>query len=633
MLMKTQPLLASPRRRLSAKSNFVTASALGLTLALGASAFAGAATEERVEALLKQMTLAEKIGQMTQVDTEALKDKSHIQKYALGSVLSGGGSDPAGKDNSPAAWLKLANQCQSFAQQTRLKIPLFYGVDAVHGHNNVLGAVIFPHNIGLGATRNPALVEQAARISAKEIAGTGINWTFAPCVAVAQDARWGRTYESFADSPDVAGELGAAAVRGFQAGFAGPDSVLACAKHYVGDGGTQNGKDQGNTVVDEATLRKIHLAPYLPSLKAGVGSVMISFSSWNGAKMHGHKHLITDVLKGELGFQGFTISDWAGIDQLPYDYKGSIAASINAGLDMVMVPNGPGQPNNYVEFITKLTELVNEGRVPMARIDDAVRRILRTKFDSGAFAAQPTDPALTAAIGSAAHRNVARDCVRQSLVLLKNDSTALPLAKNLKHLAVVGKAADDLGIQCGGWTISWQGETGKITPGGTTILQAIKQTVDAGTKVSFSADGNGLEAADAVIVVVGEKPYAEMMGDRSDLHLAAEDVALVKRAKQAGAPVVTVLLSGRPLILGESFDVSDAFVAAWLPGTEGLGVTDVLFGDYKPTGKLPRGWPRETSVPAAQAASGATAQFAFGFGLTYGNEARETGRIKTASTR
>lgn len=574
-------------------------------------------TEERVEALLKQMTLAEKIGQMTQVDTAALPDKSHIQKYALGSVLSGGGSDP--KDNSPQSWLQLANECQAWAQKTRLKIPLLYGVDAVHGHNNVDGAVIFPHHIGLGATRNPALVEQAARVTAKEIAGTGINWNFAPCVAVAQDARWGRTYESFADSPELAGELGLAMVRGLQANYAGPDSIVACIKHYVGDGGTQNGVDQGNTVMDEATLRKIHLAPYLPSLKANVGSVMLSFSSWNGAKMHGQKYLVTDVLKGELGFKGFTISDWAAIDQLPFDYKGSIAASINAGLDMAMVVTAPGQPNNYVDFITKLTELVNEGRVPQSRIDDAVRRILRTKFESGAFAAKPVNPALTASIGSPAHREVARDCVRQSLVLLKNDSAALPLAKNLKRLHVVGKAADDLGIQCGGWTISWQGDAGKVTTG-TTILQAIKQTVSADTKVSFSADGSGAESADAVIVVVGEMPYAEGKGDRTELSLAASDAALIQRAEQSGAPVVTILLSGRPLVLGAALEASDAFVAAWLPGSEGLGVADVLFGDYKPTGKLPRVWPQ---------ANGNT--LAFGFGLTYGGEQTGAKQIKTAS--
>ena len=583
------------------------------------------------EALLAQMTLAEKIGQMTQADSNGLKDKSDIQKYFLGSVLSGGGSDPS--DNSPQGWLNLSTECQSWAGKTRLKIPLLYGVDAVHGHNNVDGAVIFPHNIGLGATRNAALVEAAARVTAQEIAGTGINWAFAPCIAVAQDARWGRTYESFSDSPELAGQLGAAAIRGLQGNrFTESVSVLACAKHFVGDGGTRGGVDQGDTVMAEVTLRKIHLAPYLPAIRNGVGSVMVSFSSWNGVKMHGNKRLITDVLKGELGFKGFVVSDWAAIDQLPHDYKGSIEASINAGLDMAMVPNGPGQGNNYIEFITKLTELVGEGKVPMTRIDDAVRRILRTKFEMGAFASKPVDPALTATIGSAAHRQVARECVRQSLVLLKNETGAFPLSKNLKRVVVVGKAADDLGMQCGGWTISWQGEVGKVTHGGTTLLEAIRQTVSPNTVVSFSPDGEGMERADAVIVAVGEMPYAEMKGDRNDLRLPANDIALIKRAKQGGAPVVTVLLSGRPLILGEALEVSDAFVAAWLPGTEGQGVADVLFGDFKPGGTLPRPWPRGPSQDSAQASPGNQPLFPSGFGLTLGGDAsHDPNQVKTAS--
>lgn len=580
----------------------------------GLIANAASTIEDRVEALLGQMTLEEKVGQMTQVDSNALQDKSHIQKYALGSVLSGGSSDPA--DNSPQSWLKLAQECQSWARKTRLQIPLLYGVDAVHGHNNVDGAVIFPHNIGLGATHNAALVEQAARITAQEVAGTGINWTFAPCVAVAQDPRWGRTYESFSESPDLAGKLGAAAVRGLQGNrFAGPASVLACAKHFVGDGGTRGGVDQGDTVVDEAGLRKLHLAPYLPAIESGVGSVMVSFSSWNGARMHGNKYLITDVLKTELGFNGFVVSDWAAIDQLPYDYKGAIEASINAGLDMAMVPNGPGQPNNYIEFITKLAELVREKRVPMARIDDAVRRILRVKFEAGAFEQKPVDPALTAAIGSAAHRAVARDCVRQSLVLLKNDHAALPLSKNLKRVLVIGQAADDLGMQCGGWTIGWQGERGKVTSGGTTLLEAVRQAVSPETIVTFSPDGSGTDAADAVIVAVGEAPYAETKGDRKELRLPAEDIALIKMAGNRKAPVVTVLWSGRPLIPGEALEASAAFVAAWLPGTEAQGVTDVLFGDYKPTGKLPRSWPRDSSA-AGQTGSANQSLFPLGFGLT-----------------
>ena len=605
--------------------------AILLALGLGGVALrAFAGVEEKADALLAQMTLDEKIGQMVQVDSDALKDKSHIQKYFLGSVLSGGGSDPA--DNSPQGWLKLAGECQSWAVKTRLKIPLLYGIDAVHGHNNVLGAVIFPHNIGLGATHNPVLVEQAARVTAQEIAGTGINWAFAPCIAVAQDARWGRTYESFSDSPALAGELGAAAVRGFQGGhFSEPAAVLACAKHFVGDGGTHDGVDQGNTIVDEATLRKIHLAPYLPAIKSGVGSVMVSFSSWNGAKMHGNKYLLTDVLKGELGFKGFTVSDWAAIDQLPHDYKGNIETAINAGLDMAMIPNGPGQPNNYLDFITKLTESVKEGRVPMTRIDDAVRRILREKMEAGVFAQRPVDPALTAAIGSPAHRQVARECVRQSLVLLKNEKATLPLAKNLKRIQVVGRGADDLGIQCGGWTISWQGSTGNVTPGGTTILEAIRQTVGPECMVKFSADGSGMETADAVIVVVGEMPYAEMKGDRTEVQLSATDQALIKQARQNGAPVTTLLLSGRPLVLGGALAASDAFVAAWLPGTEGRGVADVLFGDYKPTGKLSRPWPHEADAASTETKPGAKSTFPFGFGLSYEEGGRNgSGQTKTA---
>ncbi|HPU55820.1 MAG TPA: glycoside hydrolase family 3 N-terminal domain-containing protein [Verrucomicrobiota bacterium] len=576
-----------------------------------------------MEALLRQMTLDEKIGQMTQVDSDALKDRSHIQKYALGSVLSGGSSDTG--DNSPQAWLQLAQECHAWAAKTRLKIPLLYGIDAIHGHNNVDGAVVFPHNIGLGATRNPALVEQAARITAREVAGTGINWTFAPCVAVALDPRWGRTYESFSDSPELAGRLGAAAVRGFQGDtYTTPGSILACAKHYVGDGGTRRGVDQGDTVCDEATLRQVHLSPYKSAIAAGVGSVMASFSSWNGTKMHAHKYLLTDVLKGELGFKGFVVSDWAGIDQLSRDYKHAIELAINAGLDMAMVPNGPGQKNNYIDFITHLKDLVTGGRVPQARIDDAVRRILRVKFEAGLFDLKPVDPALTTAIGSAEHRSVARECVRQSLVLLKNDPAVLPLRKNAKHIAVVGSAADDLGIQCGGWTVSWQGQTGRVMRAGTTILQAIRQTVSSDTTVTFSPDASGIGEADAVVAVIGEHPYAEGQGDRAELRLSASDAALVAKAKQAGKPLVTILLSGRPLVLGETLDASDAFIAAWLPGTEGLGVADVLFGDYAPTGKLPRIWPGDAKLTA-----GVAPAFPFGFGLTdYG---RKAGGTRTAA--
>ncbi len=573
--------------------------------------------DKEVEALLAQMTLDEKIGQMVQADCGALKDKSDVGKYFIGSVLSGGSSDPA-EGNSPLAWLKWVSEFQSEALKTRLKIPLIYGIDAVHGHNNVLGATIFPHHIGMGATRDPKLVERAERVTAEEVAGTGIRWAFAPCVAVVQDERWGRTYEGYSDNTVLVSELGVAATVGFQGKNLSSESasVLACAKHFIGDGGTTNGIDQGNTVCDEATLRKLFLPPYAAAIKAGVGSIMVSYSSWNGVKMHGNKHLLTDVLKTELGFRGFLVSDWAAIDQLSPDYKYDVEQSINAGLDMVMIPKGPGEANNYVEFIDDLKALVAEGKVTPGRIDDAVRRILRIKFEMGLFQSTAVDPMLTASIGSPEHRAVAREAVRKSLVLLKNDKGALPLSKKIKTLAVVGAAADDLGMQCGGWTIDWQGGHGNITTGGTTILAAIRQTISPETKVVFSPDASDLKNADAVVVVIGEVPYAEMKGDRSNLDVSAEDTALIAKAKASGAPVVTVLLSGRPLVLNSALTDSSAFVAAWLPGTEGLGVTDVLFGDYKFTGKLPRSWPRSSE----HLRTGDTAEqplFKFGYGLSH----------------
>ncbi len=595
----------------------VSLALLGLTLTLpAASAQDFAKNDARVDAILSQMTLDEKLGQMVQVDMSALHDKADVQKYFLGSVLSGGNSDPA--DNEPQTWLKAVNEFQTQALQTRLKIPLLYGIDAVHGHNNIDGAVVLPHHIGLGATHDPALMRQAEQVTAQEVAGTGIRWAFAPCIAVAQDERWGRTYESYGSDTALVGALGAEAVRGLQGDqlSSGPTSVLACAKHYVGDGGTQNGKDQGNDVCDEATIRKLYLPPYAAAIKAGVGSIMVSYSSWNGLKMHANRHLLTEVLKGELGFQGFLVSDWAAIDQISPDYKHDVEASINGGLDMIMIPAALGQPGNYAEFIADLKDLVNLGQVPQSRIDDAVRRILRIKVQMGLFENPWTDPALTAQIGSAEHRQVARQCVRESLVVLKNSHHALPLSKNIKHLVVAGPAADDLGLQCGGWTISWQGSTGAVTHGGTTLLTAIRQTVSAGTEVSYSADGQNLAGADAIIVVVGEKPYAEMFGDRTNVDLSVTDTALVQAAKATGAPVITVLYSGRPMVLGPVLKASQALVAAWLPGTEGTGVADVLFGDAHPTGKLPRPWPKNDQQLSAQFPSGKPL-FPVGYGLTY----------------
>jgi beta-glucosidase len=572
-------------------------------------------SESKAAALLARMTMEEKIGQMVQVDMNALKNKQDVEKLGFGSVLSGGDSDPA--DITAAGWLASCTEFQQWALKSRLRIPILYGIDAVHGHNNVDGAVIFPHNIGLGATANPALVARAARATAEEVAGTGMHWAFAPCVAVARNERWGRTYESFGEQTDLVERLGAAAVRGFQARLPQGNFVLACAKHFIGDGGTQDGIDQGNTICDETTLRSLFYTPYQAAMRERVGSVMVSYNSWNGEKMHGNKHLLTDVLKAE--FKGFLVSDWAAIDQLSPDYKAAIEKSVNAGLDMVMIPNGPGQKNNYLEFITFLKELIAEGRVPQSRVEDAARRILAVKYEIGLFEHPFADPKLTRTIGSAAHRKIARECVRESVVVLKNERQALPLSGKLKRMVVVGQGADDLGMQCGGWTIAWQGKPGKVTSGGTTILAGLRQGVGRNTEVSYSPDGSDLSGAEVVLVVVGEQPYAEMKGDRKDLSLAPEDTLLIELARKSGVRVVTVLLSGRPLILGPALEASDAFVAAWLPGTEGQGVADVLLGTAKPTGKLPRTWPRTNNQPGHMGANSSDADVLFpcGFGLRY----------------
>lgn len=573
---------------------------------------------KKVDALMSKMTLEEKIGQMTQVDLDAIKQNpDDIAKYSLGSLLCGGNTEVP--DISAKGWAQSYQQYQNIALKSRLKIPIIFGIDAVHGHNNVDGATIFPHNIGLGATRNPKLVEKVARITALEVRGTGMQWAFAPCVAVARNERWGRTYESFGENPELSKSLGAAAVLGLQTkNLKDKTSVLASVKHFMGDGGTTNGKDQGNTECDMNTLREIHLAPYIDAIKAGAKNIMVSYSSWNGLKMHGNKYLLSDVLKKELGFKGFLVSDWAAIDQLGKDYKTDIEISINAGLDMIMIPNGPDKENNYVQFINFLKELVNEGKVPIERIDDAVRRILSVKFEMGLFENYKVDKKLTAKVGSKEHRQVAREAVRQSLVLLKNDKNILPLSKSLKRIHVTGRAADDIGIQCGGWTISWQGNTGNVISGGTTILQAIKNTVSKKTEITTSTDGKGAEGADVCLVVVSENPYAEMFGDREDLSLSKDDIQTIENAKASGVPVVVILLSGRPMIITDQISKVDGFIAAWLPGTEGQGVADVLFGDFKPVGKLPHSWPKSMNqIPINVGDKNYDPLFPYGFGLSY----------------
>ena len=593
--------------------------------ALEAAAGPFAQYDKQANDLLARMTLDEKIGQMVQAEQDKLKDVGDLQTLFLGSLLSGGDSDP--KTNSFADWRAMYDRYQQEAVKTRLKIPLLYGVDAVHGHSNVLGAVLFPHNLGLGATRNASLVEQIARATAVEMRATGIHWAFAPCVAVPRDERWGRTYEGFGEDPALAAELGAAAVRGLQGtSLDGPTSVLACAKHYAGDGGTRWGTgmldkatgqrfplDRGDTQLTEAELRRLHLPGYVTAIRAGVGSIMPSYSSWNGEKLSGHKRLLTDILKGELGFEGFLISDYDAIDELPGSYRDQIRASVLAGMDMFMVPA------KYRELYTELRDLVEKKEVPMARIDDAVRRILRVKIAMGLLdpsRSSLADPKLASTFGSDEHRRLARQAVRESMVLLKNDKAALPLRRT-GRVHVTGSRADDLGSQCGGWSITWQGATGPITQG-TTILQAIRAASGSGLKVTTAADGVDATRADAAVVVIGEGPYAEFKGDREDLSLDPADREAVAAARKAGVPVVVVLLSGRPLILGDVVDWADAVVAAWLPGTEGAGVADVLFGDHKPAGKLPMSWPRNMAqIPVNVGDAKYDPLFPYGFGLSY----------------
>ncbi|HET9711415.1 MAG TPA: glycoside hydrolase family 3 N-terminal domain-containing protein [Pyrinomonadaceae bacterium] len=584
------------------------------------------ANDGKVRALLSQMTLEEKVGQMVQPDQRSLKDISDIEKYFLGSLLSGGSSDPK-TGNRLIDWTNLYDSFQSRTQSTRLRIPILYGIDAVHGHSNVLGAVIFPHNIGLGCTRSPELVEQAARITAIETRATGINWTFAPCVTVPRDERWGRTYEGFGEVPELARMLGEAAVRGYQGNdLSDPLRILACAKHFIADGGTHYGTgkklkgdvqilDRGDVRATEQHLRDIHMAGYQSAIKAGVGTIMPSYSSWNGVKCSGSKRLLTEILKEELKFDGFLISDYDAINEMPGDYKTQIETSVNAGMDMFMVST------LYRELYSFLLALVQEKRVPMSRIDDAVTRILRVKFAMGLM--EPgrsllTDRRLHQKFGSAEHRRVARECVRASLVLLKNEKRVLPVSKRANHIHVAGKSADDIGNQCGGWTISWQGKSGPNTVGGTTILKAIQETVSPQTKVTFSVDGSNAAGAELGVVVIGETPYAEMIGDRSSLVLEDEDVAVVEKMKESGMPVVVVLLSGRPMIIDKVIDKADAFVAAWLPGTEGQGVTDVLFGDFKPVGRLSFSWPRSMDqIPINVGDKNYDPLFKYGYGLSY----------------
>jgi beta-glucosidase len=578
----------------------------------------------QVRKFLSRLTLAEKVGQMTQADQTYLHDLEDLQKYHLGSLLSGGDSDPR-TGNDFHSWRELYNRFQARALKTNSRIPILYGIDDVHGNSNVIGATIFPHNIGLGCTRNAELVEKAGRITAIEVRAIGVQWGFAPCVTVPQDVRWGRTYEGFSESPDVVKVLGEAAVRGMQgSGLGDPLGIAACAKHFAGDGGTAYGTgvpkgkgslhyplDQGDTRLNDADFRRIHLQGYITALQAGVATIMPSYSSWNGVKCSASDVMLTEILKKEMGFKGFLISDYAAEKELPGSYKQQIETTINAGMDMVMVPD------DYKGFIRLLTELVQEGRVPMQRIDDAVARILRVKFAMGLMdpnRSQLADPALEKQFGSPEHRAVARQCVRESLVVLKNERSILPLTRG-KRIHVAGKCADNIGNQCGGWTITWQGQSGNTTKG-TTILAAIREA--AGTaNVTYSEDGSGAEGASIAVAVIGETPYAEMKGDRENLNLDPKDLAVVEKLKRSGVPVVVVLVSGRPMAMDGILPKMDALVAAWLPGTEGDGVADVLFGKSKPAGKLSFTWPKGSSTSFHLGDPGYETLFPFGSGMSW----------------
>lgn len=566
----------------------------------------------RVADLLSRMTLDEKIGQMTQAERGSVGN-SDVTTYRLGSVLSGGGSAPS--PNNATSWANMYDGYQNAALATPLGIPMIYGVDAVHGHNNVVGATIFPHNIGLGATRDPALVQQIGRAVAEEVTGTGVDWNFAPCVCVARNDRWGRTYESFGELPEIPSSM-TSFITGTQgATLNGPASVLATAKHYVGDGGTVNGVDQGDAQLTETELRAVHLPPFRAAVERGVGSVMVSFSSWNGSRLHGNRYLVTSVLKDELGFTGFVVSDWNGVDQIDGALGLSavdVRTAINAGIDMVM------EPEAWRQFIDLLRAEVQAGRVPLSRVDDATRRILTKKFELGLFERPLADRTYTSTVGSGAHRALARQAVARSQVVLKNGGNILPLATGGGKIFVAGRSADNIGHQSGGWTISWQGSSGNITPG-TTILQGIRDTVGSATTVTYNQNGSGIDSSyRAAIAVVGETPYAEGQGDRTGaMGLDGADLNTINTLRASGVPVIVVLVSGRPLDISSQLSGWNALVASWLPGTEGQGVADVLFGLTQPTGRLPVTWMNSAGQQPINDGDGKTPLFPYGYGLTY----------------
>ncbi len=645
-----------------------------------------------IEDLVSKMTLDEKVGQMTQVDKRMLDSESDIAEYFLGSLLSGGGSVP--EDNTPKGWINMSNAYQKQALSTRLKIPLIYGIDAVHGHNNVVGATVFPHNIGLGCTNDPELIYKVNHATAIEVIGTGLHWTFAPCITIPKDDRWGRQYEGFSESTSLVSSLTESAIKGYEDAiktFNGK-KIAACAKHFLGDGGTswETGTleegihtykiDRGDTKLTEKELREIHLPPYLKAIEAGVKTVMISFNSWNGVKCHGSKFLINDLLKEELGFKGLVVTDWAGIDEIPGDYKSDIITSINAGIDLVMVPGSLFGQNHYKTFIKLLKESVDEGAIPLSRIDDAIRRILGVKFDLGLFDEPYGKLEYAKVVGSLSHRRVAREAVQKSMVLMKNNDGILPLNKK-SNVVLVGSGANNLGMQNGGWTVEWQGKmtpdfqildknnNGQLLlsevkeyykliyddkynsgtaegffksldsnsdgivlikefkqanlklnfqPSGTTILEGLKLGMSSPGLVSYDPWANNLSKDNVVIAVVGEYPYAEGYGDDSSIGLSSFDKSVLEKCYKSGNKLIVIMLSGRPLLIDDHINKWDGFIAAWLPGMAGEGVSDVILGDYYPTGRLSFSWPKNIQqVPINIGDTQYEPMFPFAYGLSY----------------
>ncbi|KAI8525882.1 hypothetical protein RHMOL_Rhmol13G0265500 [Rhododendron molle] len=584
----------------------------------------------RIEDLMNRMTLAEKIGQMTQIDRVNATAEIMRDSY-IGSLLSGGGSVPL-FDATAEDWVNMVNGFQNASLSSRLGIPMIYGIDAVHGHNNVYKATIFPHNVGLGATRDPELVKRIGAATAREARATGIPYVFAPCIAVCRDPRWGRCYESYSEDHKVVQAM-TEIISGLQGEVpnnsrkgvpyvGGKDKVAACAKHFVGDGGTTNGINENDTVTDWHGLLSIHMPAYYNSIAKGVSTIMVSYSSVNGAKMHANRDLITGFLKGTLKFRGFVISDWQGIDKITSpahaNYTYSVQAGIHAGIDMIMVPY------NHTEFIDTLTSLVDNDVIPMSRIDDAVRRILRVKFSMGLFENPLADLSMVDQLGSQAHRDLAREAVRNSLVLLKNgkdaDSPVLPLPKYGSRILVAGTHANNLGYQCGGWTIAWQGLGGNNLTSGTTILNAISTAVDPSTEIVYSENPNPDFVKSSnfshAIVVVGETPYSETAGDNLNLTIPEPGLSTMTNACNS-VKCIVVLVSGRPLVVEPYLSSMDALVAAWLPGSEAQGVADVLFGDYGFTGKLPRTWFKTVDqLPMNVGDPNYDPLFPFGYGLT-----------------